>query len=1574
MKSQISSSSIHSRSRGSEFLSVALAFLLMFTNAIPAMATFPSKAGIVSITDFDSNNGGGKKTNQMIYFGTYGNSGIKMRVLSNDAKGTTNGKTFLLSDIILKNSSFSNDENNKWANSPIRTDLNDRTNNDSFASTAFTRQEWIAIQNTTHNTTGDDVTPGEDVADHVYLLSGKEVTGGQYGFDNGYYQDPARIAKDASGKEANWWLCSPGGYAYQAFNVQADGTATDIWTYVTNSIGVRPALNLDQESVLFLSAAEGGKGDVNVGDGFNINTDYDGSNGWKLTLKDEYDETTNSDGIKAPTDVSKGSDIEYEQTIENLAERAGESGTINLSSGLSTYNVPVIKYTWNKDGAGAANYISALVYYKDPLTQGLNLVNYARIATVTGESSSSSDEGVMIDTANLLAGEYDSYIIKIFAEYANGAKATDYASALVGEITYQKTIKEGSTTYESELSEDYKNKSFTAELGNGFNLSFEAATYEAGITIADSAPNNKITGDSEVGTTLKGTVTVADGRALNVAGKITLSGGVNSTGTLALTSGNQLTLSGNSADKIGSLQNNGIVVINKEANNTTVTLTSASGDTGTLTITKGAVTVTGDITQSSLAVAETGALTVGAGNLKTDVSNSGTVTLGAGNLASNISGDGGTTKITGAVTNTTNMTITQNSLEISSGSLTTNADQLVISGNSITNSAQNGLVLTGGTLEESISGNGSTKISGGTVEAKGTLGQDITVSAATDTLKVNGATLSDGKTISGAGKLELASDFTAAMSQLTLTGGITNDTKDQKLTLTGSGTFTLNVTGAGTTEFSNTGTDNKVTIANDKTLETAVSITDTGIVENNGTISGAVTNNGTLTNNGTISGAVTVNESGDLTNDSTISGAVTNGGNFTTTAHGITGGVKNNADLTLTGGDLGSAISGTGATTLTGTVTIAGDKVTTITQESLEIQTGASLATNANNLTISDKITNSVTDGLVLTGGTLNSAVAGDGGSVKIEDSAKVTIEADVAQAINVGDRASLWGNAKYLQGVVTNESTNSVHLYGDDSVITCDIKGTSGLTTVESGTTQNLATVENMLNVKEGAKFTNGSDETAGTVANTVTNYGDFTNAPKGIVKSNVTNYGTVYMGGLFEGKIYNTEVPTSVLYFDKGQTTLTGETVLAGQLCFNLANYKDGDIVVTTANTLDVSGITAISLKQDDKKQVVIGKEKIILVDNATGYGYTRSKPYRVAAQMPDQILTVYKYNVFQQDDMLLLNGYESLDINPRANSLLEAHSSVLHAVTGANNAISDTMDSLDELTAQTTNDHKWSPFFTIQGNRRTAGDGYDLDTNYVAVVAGVTKRLDKHGRIAFFANGGNGSYKTFNEFVGSTDGLVSAKGDMNYFGGGIYGKYEGKKTRRGNFYADASISAGYSTQDYYSENFRDSLYECMHYVAGAKYLNGYTTVGYNFNLDAHSHLEAYVKYMHSVLGDDRVYINLEDVDFGSITSSRARFGLRYTKALTNNESGGWVKGYLGAAYEYEFDTKAKANAGFTGEASRGNFKGTDDSGGSAMLELGVKFQPAKNSPWNLDFALQGFGGHTKSIGLKLTTIYQF
>ena len=388
----------------------------IFATVSPAFA-----GGIAKISDILGGNGGmavGEKST--IYFGRYwqtatsghtptgtfsepeafiascwNKESIKWRVLSNDG-----GKTFLLSDKTLYADAFGS--SNVWGSSEIRTRLNNPTAGSGFAGDAFSAAELAAIAETENEAGGRENYPGCSATsiEKIFLLSDEEVNNTAYGFEDQPIETASDKRKALAAEMAKhatmygnskpvitnegfsiWLLRSPGSDNQSPYFVTHVGEVKDFAT-VHTPIAVRPALNINQESVLFVSAAEGGKKTVNAGDGFAM-ADYDGSKGWKLTLKDT---SITAPAVKAESDGKKLS-VTY--------------------SGVKT---------------GTNMYLSALLY-----NEAGKLINYTKVAKAETKGEGTAE----ISLDKLSAGKYK---VRFFCEQANGDKQTDYASELGGAV------------------------------------------------------------------------------------------------------------------------------------------------------------------------------------------------------------------------------------------------------------------------------------------------------------------------------------------------------------------------------------------------------------------------------------------------------------------------------------------------------------------------------------------------------------------------------------------------------------------------------------------------------------------------------------------------------------------------------------------------------------------------------------------------------------------------------------------------------------------------------------------------------------------------------------------------------------------------------------------------------------------------------------------------------------------------------------------------------------------------------------------------------------------------------------
>ncbi len=353
-----------------------------------------------------TNISGGQADN--LYFGTYqqssdGSGGystdpIQWRVLEN-----TEGELFLLSDQNLDVFQYNiANVNVTWATSTIRSWLNgyDASHNigtgyagvdytsDNFISTAFSDGERTAIAETNVVTADNgSVDGGDDTTDKIFLLSIEQAQNSSFFSDNS-----SRIATNTAyvagggtldgymngvGEANSWWLRSPGIYAENVAYVAEGGSVYSNGGSVNRyDVAVRPAFHLGLNSVLFTSAAAGGKPEG----GLQEVSEYDG-NQWKLTLKDES--------------------RSFSVTETTASGYIGNTVTLHYA-GATT---------------GANEYISALLTDE----QG-NALYYGRVA-----QPSSADGEVSLTIPDALAA--GTYTLNVFSEQYNGDYQTDYASA-----------------------------------------------------------------------------------------------------------------------------------------------------------------------------------------------------------------------------------------------------------------------------------------------------------------------------------------------------------------------------------------------------------------------------------------------------------------------------------------------------------------------------------------------------------------------------------------------------------------------------------------------------------------------------------------------------------------------------------------------------------------------------------------------------------------------------------------------------------------------------------------------------------------------------------------------------------------------------------------------------------------------------------------------------------------------------------------------------------------------------------------------------------------------------------------
>ena len=322
-----------------------------------------------------------------VYFGkNQDNNPAAWRVIGYDGNGVAGaqGDMTLLAAGSMGEAVFDNDcSSNEYAPSDLKTAI------DALAGKLTTKENAAVKKRTltsgSYNGENTDCVAGGQVDNAVFWpLSSKEA--------NAVKEDLRVVdSEHPTWATSHWWLRSPGSHAYYVAVVDPDGSVhySGYTIRIYRTRGVRPAFNLNLNSVLFASAAVGGKPDG----GLTAVSEYSG-NEWKLTLLD--------------------SSRSFAVTGKTADAAPGDTVTLHYSGATTGIN----------------EYISAII------ADSSGTRYYGRVAQPTAESGT-----VEIKIPSDIAP--GDYTLKVFSEQCNGDYNTDYASNFTDiALTVEKPVDE----------------------------------------------------------------------------------------------------------------------------------------------------------------------------------------------------------------------------------------------------------------------------------------------------------------------------------------------------------------------------------------------------------------------------------------------------------------------------------------------------------------------------------------------------------------------------------------------------------------------------------------------------------------------------------------------------------------------------------------------------------------------------------------------------------------------------------------------------------------------------------------------------------------------------------------------------------------------------------------------------------------------------------------------------------------------------------------------------------------------------------------------------------------------------
>ena len=280
----------------------------------------------------------------------------------------------LVTGQVYHNPSNSADRSNHYGTSEIKPVV------DGYYGTLFTDEEKGIILKRTLATGGysdnsnsfsDGVSDASAVDAYLWLLSTREAD---------------LVGQSCRTADYYWWLRSPGDGDTSAADV---GLNSDVYyrgNRVIDSLGVRPAFNLNLQSIIFTSAANGGKSSGTTGaDALqNLVGDSNSSTEWKLTVYD--------------------------------SARSGFSASRTDSDTLTPGGTAEISYSGAQTGTN--EYVSAIITDSSD-----TVLYYGNIASCTSDSGTAS--------INIPTGAPAGCKLYVFQEKCNGNNKTDYSSGLI---------------------------------------------------------------------------------------------------------------------------------------------------------------------------------------------------------------------------------------------------------------------------------------------------------------------------------------------------------------------------------------------------------------------------------------------------------------------------------------------------------------------------------------------------------------------------------------------------------------------------------------------------------------------------------------------------------------------------------------------------------------------------------------------------------------------------------------------------------------------------------------------------------------------------------------------------------------------------------------------------------------------------------------------------------------------------------------------------------------------------------------------------------------------------------------
>ncbi len=604
---------------------------------------------------------------------------------------------------------------------------------------------------------------------------------------------------------------------------------------------------------------------------------------------------------------------------------------------------------------------------------------------------------------------------------------------------------------------------------------------------------------------------------------------------------------------------------------------------------------------------------------------------------------------------------------------------------------------------------------------------------------------------------------------------------------------------------------------------------------------------------------------------------------------------------------------------------------------------------------------------VTVTGGTIKGSIYGGMSEINaIENKVMISggnIGGDVCGAESKAE-SSATGNEVIISGTPTFESAYGTNIYGAstfDGEITGNkvtisgrpvfkfndpdknIKIYGGYVDRDGNVTGNSVEINGDMKFTEALEIYGGYGGTGAVTGNSVTISGRPIFAADSVIYGGYSASGGEVSGNILNIKSTGITV-SNIKNFDVYNFYLP-DTVQAGDVLLTVTGGSSNEQTDLKGSSVNV-GITgsAPALKSGDNV-TLLHNANGILADETTVYG-----------KMTQGVSLEYDFTTVLQNGDSLVTTIIKSGISDDTKSLVETQAAAAGFInSGADMLVSSGITSMSKVTSAEDN----AIFGAMSGGSMRYDTGSHADVKGYNFALGMGKAVANNaGRLTFgpFVEYGYGDYTSY------LDNGVRGDGKTKYYGVGVLARQDDKS----GVYYEGSLRYGRMDADYASNDLGTAGVHSS-YDSSSAYYGAHLGIGKVTGLNDTTKADVYAKLLYTHQNGDSVTLqgegNGEVYDFDAVDSTRARVGARVSKAYSERGTG-----YVGLAYEYEFDGEARATVkGFSTPAP--SIKGS-----SGLVELGYILQPQGVNDPTINIGLQGWGGKKQGFTGNVDFVWTF